>query len=299
MNRKDILTAGGRCVLTVATAALLLSACASTKNAALKESQQSYAVAAANPMITENRASAEWLAQADKTLDQGKWVEYDLMLPSTDPRPDPREVDDLAHVADGQVAMAQLTAQQAQAQQKLAQLDSANLAALRTQETKADDTLARLRTDLNQKGNDRIAALDAKLDASLARVRAMGGQAKRSGDRIEMTLSNVTFDFDKASLKPEFKQNLEIMSTALTMRYPSARLTVEGHTDSIGTKQYNQQLSDERAKAVGAFLSTHGVDAKRIITRGLGGVAPVASNDTPEGREQNRRVDLVIQGKAE
>jgi outer membrane protein OmpA-like peptidoglycan-associated protein len=73
---------------------------------------------------------------------------------------------------------------------------------------------------------------------------------------------------------------------------------VEGHTDSIGTDDYNQQLSEHRAEAVRDYLVQQGISADTIVASGFGKTAPVASNDTPEGRQQNRRVELVLSGDA-
>jgi outer membrane protein OmpA-like peptidoglycan-associated protein len=296
MNRKYTPVVGGWCAIPVIAAVLMLSACATTENMALKTAKQSYDTAVADPTITGNKVSSDYLAQADLNLYHARWLNYGL--PDAE-RPAPHEVDDLANVAAGQVNLARLTVQQAQAQQKLAQIDASDLTALRAQEAQADNELAQLRADLAQKDNDRIAALDAKLNASLETARKLGADVARDGDKINVTLNNVTFDFDKATIKDQFVPVLTQIATGLSERYPSAVLKIFGYTDNVGTAKYNQELSNKRAMAVKELLSKLGMNANRITAQGLGETAPLASNDTPQGRERNRRVELHIEGKPE
>ena len=82
------------------------------------------------------------------------------------------------------------------------------------------------------------------------------------------------------------------------LAYPGLHLDVEGHTDSVGGDEYNQALSERRAAAVRDYLVQQGIAAESIASRGFGKTQPVASNDTPEGRQQNRRVELVLTGDA-
>jgi len=302
MKRKNTMVMAAWYASSGITAALILTACAVTENVALKTANQSYATAAADPAVTGNPPSADYLAQADLNLHQASRLDYDMKWLSPLGRRiqlDPRELDDLTTVAATQVTLARISAQQAQAKRKLAELDTANLTTLQAQETQADDEMARLRAELDRKGNDRIAALDAKLNASLDAARKRGAKITRDGDKIDITLNNVTFDFDKATIKDEFVPVLTQIANGLSNRYPNATLKIFGYTDNVGTEQYNQQLSDERAQAVKELLSQLGMDGKRITTRGMGATAPLASNDTPAGRERNRRVELVIQGRPE
>jgi outer membrane protein OmpA-like peptidoglycan-associated protein len=296
MNKIDSLTVTGWHAITIVAAAIMLSACAGTENMALKNAKQSYVATAADPAVTGNQAAADYLAQADLNLYHARWLSYGL--PDSE-QPAPHEVDDLANVATSQVTLARLTAQHAQAQQKLAQLDTSDVATLRAQETRADNELTQLRAELDKKDNDRLAALDAKLNASLELVRKMGADVTRDGDTIHVTLRNVTFDFDKADIKDQYVSTLAQVAKGLNNRYPSAVLKIFGYTDNVGTEQYNQELSNKRAMAVKELLTKLGMDGKRMTARGLGETAPIASNDTPQGREQNRRVELIIQGKPE
>lgn len=103
------------------------------------------------------------------------------------------------------------------------------------------------------------------------------------------------FDFDKSTLKPEGRQVLDqVASQAGTINLET--LIATGHTDSIGTEQYNQGLSQRRANSVKDYLVSKGVAADRIYVEGKGETSPVASNSTREGRAQNRRVEIEIVG---
>ena len=103
------------------------------------------------------------------------------------------------------------------------------------------------------------------------------------------------FDFDKDTLKPEGRQVLDqVASQASSINLET--LIAVGHTDSIGTEQYNQGLSERRANSVKQYLVGKGIDPNRIYTEGKGELQPVASNATREGRAQNRRVEIEIVG---
>jgi OOP family OmpA-OmpF porin len=102
----------------------------------------------------------------------------------------------------------------------------------------------------------------------------------------------VLFDFDKAELRPESITELERVVKFMN-DVPIATVLVEGHTDSVGSDAYNLALSDRRAKAVFDYLTSRGVDPARLKSVGKGEADPIASNDTEEGRQQNRRVMLI------
>ena len=103
------------------------------------------------------------------------------------------------------------------------------------------------------------------------------------------------FDFDKSTLKPEGRQLLQqVAQQASTIDLET--IIAVGHTDSIGTEQYNQKVSARRAASVKAYLVSLGIDPNRIYTEGKGELQPIASNKTKEGRAQNRRVEIEIVG---
>ena len=104
-------------------------------------------------------------------------------------------------------------------------------------------------------------------------------------------LRGVNFDFDRAEIRPASRPILDQAATRL-IQCGKEQLQVEGHTDSIGADAYNQDLSERRARAVRDYLVSKGVNARRIGSVGYGESKPVASNDTPEGRSLNRRVEV-------
>jgi OmpA-OmpF porin, OOP family len=109
-----------------------------------------------------------------------------------------------------------------------------------------------------------------------------------------VTLHGPQFDFDKATLKPEGKKMVDEAVKVMKDK-PDLHVSVEGHTDSVGSDAYNQKLSERRAKAVRDYIVSQGINADRITTRGFGKSKPVASNDTAEGRAENRRVEIIPQ----
>jgi len=130
-------------------------------------------------------------------------------------------------------------------------------------------------------------------------------EAQQSGRSLSMNLSgDVLFDYDKAALKPEAEQALKKVAVVLS-QFPESKVTVEGYTDSKGTKAANMQLSRERAQAVKDWLVKNGgVLATNISTKGLGEQYPVAPNtnkddtDNPLGRALNRRVSIIVEKPA-
>jgi len=106
-------------------------------------------------------------------------------------------------------------------------------------------------------------------------------------------LEGVYFDFDKATIKPEGKAVLN-EAAALLKKHERVVVEVAGHTDSVGSDAYNQGLSERRANSVKDYLTSQGVTATRLTAKGYGEAQPVASNDTQEGRAENRRVELIV-----
>ncbi len=113
-----------------------------------------------------------------------------------------------------------------------------------------------------------------------------------------ITLSgSVLFESGKASILPGAETRLSQVADALTARDPESPIVVEGYTDSQGSRRFNERLSKERAEAVRTFLITKGVAPDRIRAEGLGPEKPVADNSSPEGRANNRRVEIVVEGQ--
>jgi outer membrane protein OmpA-like peptidoglycan-associated protein len=110
-------------------------------------------------------------------------------------------------------------------------------------------------------------------------------------------MSDVLFDTGSYTLKPGAREMLAKIS-GIVLAHPGLNLQIEGHTDSVGSDEFNQQLSERRADSVRDFLAQQGVSASSIAARGFGKTQPVATNDSPEGRQRNRRVEIVVNGEA-
>ncbi|HEX8881508.1 MAG TPA: OmpA family protein, partial [Candidatus Acidoferrum sp.] len=122
-------------------------------------------------------------------------------------------------------------------------------------------------------------------------------QTRDSARGLIVNMSDVLFDTASFTLKPGAREKLAKISGIL-LAHPGLTLQIEGHTDSVGGDEFNQQLSERRADSVRDFLAEQGVAGSSITARGFGKTQPVASNDTPEGRQRNRRVELVVNGEA-
>ena len=121
-----------------------------------------------------------------------------------------------------------------------------------------------------------------------------GVSVTRIGDNITLNMpGNVTFDFDSADVNASFYPVLNSVSRVLE-KYDQTLVEVAGHTDSVGSNQYNQSLSERRASSVAAYLKSHSIRADRLIIMGAGESYPVAENNTEAGRALNRRVELTI-----
>jgi len=118
--------------------------------------------------------------------------------------------------------------------------------------------------------------------------------------RVEVTADKIVirekiqFDLNKATIKPESHELLGEIVEVFQENPHIKKVSIEGHTDNQGSDSYNQKLSDQRAKSVLDYLVGKGIDEKRLTSKGFGESKPIASNDTEEGKEQNRRVEFII-----
>lgn len=122
-----------------------------------------------------------------------------------------------------------------------------------------------------------------------------GAKIVRDGDMLRVVFdSAILFDSDSSMLKGTAYSNLANVAKVLN-EYPKTNMLIEGHTDSQNTESHNQSLSERRAESVRTYLISQNVVATRIKTKGLGEMAPIASNETADGRQQNRRVEVKIE----
>jgi len=121
-------------------------------------------------------------------------------------------------------------------------------------------------------------------------------ETRDSARGLIVNLSDVLFDTGKYTLRPVAREKLAKLS-GIVLAYPTLNLEVEGHTDSVGTEEYNMQLSEMRANAVRDYLIHEGINSSSVAARGFGEDQAVATNDTAAGRQENRRVELVVSGE--
>jgi outer membrane protein OmpA-like peptidoglycan-associated protein len=120
-------------------------------------------------------------------------------------------------------------------------------------------------------------------------------ETRESARGLIVNMSDVLFDFNKYTLKPGAREKLARVS-GIILAHPGLKIEVEGHTDNVGSDGYNQRLSEQRANSVREYLASQSVPSQMISSRGFGEAQPVATNDTAEGRQRNRRVELVVSG---
>ena len=136
--------------------------------------------------------------------------------------------------------------------------------------------------------------MDQQEAALRQELQATGVGIRRVGNELVLVMpSNITFATDSSTIEPGFTATLNSVSTVLN-RFNQTLIDVYGHTDNTGSDAYNQQLSTARARSVANFLATRGVRQDRMIVSGFGESQPIATNASPAGREQNRRVEIRI-----
>jgi outer membrane protein OmpA-like peptidoglycan-associated protein len=144
------------------------------------------------------------------------------------------------------------------------------------------------------------AGVGAYMDAQEEKLaRIPGTTVERVGDNLLLVRfeSDVLFAVDSAVLSPASRSSLD-SAARVFVDYPKTAIIAQGHTDSSGTEEHNQALSERRAAAVVSYLVGRGIDASRITALGYGEGSPIESNDSSAGRQANRRVDLLLKAKA-
>src|ERR1700722_13536867 len=174
---------------------------------------------------------------------------------------------------------------QAQQQQALAQQQQAEAAAAAAQQA------ASLADQQRQEAIRQKEAMRARLLAQLNQVL----QTRDTARGLIVSMPDVLFDFNKYTLKPEARERLARIS-GIVLAYPDLKLQIEGYTDSIGTDEYNLELSQKRADGVRAYLISSSVPPDHVNAQGFGKADPVADNSTAAGRKLNRRVDMIVSG---
>lgn len=177
------------------------------------------------------------------------------------------------------------------------QLSAAEIAALREKNLMVSQTAdsLRMKADSLRRANE---AANAALNSALMQLRSLVVEItnlRETSRGLVISLSDILFDVGKATLKPGAEANLRRIA-AILKQYPDKQISVEGHTDSDGSEAYNEKLSHDRAASVRTSLIAGGVDPNLITSKGLGESQPVATNATAAGKQQNRRVEIVVLG---
>lgn len=237
-------------------------------------------------LANERKAAAEREAAA-----KAKAAEEALQRAEADRRRAQAEEDRLAAERAQQAALLakqEAEAAAARAAQERAAADEARL------KMEAEAERARLAAEeadrLRQRAEDEKTQLRDQIRKQLSMIL----ETRDSARGLIVNMSDVLFDFNKYTLKPEAREKLAKMS-GIVLAHPGLKLAVEGHTDSVGSDEYNQKLSEQRAGAVRDYLVQQGV-AEPTAT-GFGETRPIASNDNAAGRQQNRRVEIVVSGE--
>jgi len=191
---------------------------------------------------------------------------------------------------------AQAEANQAQAEAARAQAAAQQaLAELERQRAEMNESLARMRveretlaTEMEAMRREKLGLKDRLQDA-LSKVASTQSSARG----YIVNLPDILFDVNEATLKPDAKVAIAKLAGILLVM-PDLNLRVEGHTDSTGTAEHNQKLSEQRAQSVVAFVTEQGVEASRLTGVGYGQTRPLADNESAEGRKRNRRVEIVV-----
>ncbi|WP_262966810.1 OmpA family protein [Methylobacter psychrophilus] len=240
-------------------AVAIISGCSTVPNQSLLEARSNYNIARVNPQIT-NLAPLE-LKDANDTLNKAEYAFSEDENTET--------VNHLAYVAMQKINIAQETTE----------LKTAELAV-----AEAGSNRATVRLDA------RTAEVDAA-NAKIAQLKALNAQQTERGMMI--TLGDVLFSTNKAQLKSGGIRNVQKLADFLN-QYPQYKVSVEGHTDSRGSDEYNQELSYRRADAVQMALMNMSIASDRINKSGYGEGFPVASNSNSGGQQLNRRVEIIL-----
>ncbi len=211
---------------------------------------------------------------------------------------DDQSTRDLAYIAQRKVLSANAAAEAAgslqQKQIALADLERAKQQQAQTAQQQLDQTKQRLSETDEMLQRERAArtAADQKAQEALSKIEGL--ESKMSEKGLVLTLSgSVLFATGKSQLLPNAKKRLSEVANAI--KDDGRKILVVGHTDATGSEEKNLELSRRRADAVKGFLAQAGVPNDRISIEGMGEAEPIASNDTPEGRANNRRVEIILQ----
>jgi len=266
-------------LITVTALAAVMAACASApqRNDQLEQARAEVQTLSADPL-------AQQAAQGDMDAARASLNQADTAFQQKDP---PEKVNQLAYLATRHAQAGEARIAEARARQEVARAQQDRdkiLLAARERETQNAQT---------QTAVAQSQAAAAQSDLARAKQELADLQAKQTDRGMVLTLGDVLFDTGRATLKPGADRTIDRLAQALKDN-PNTKVQIEGHTDSVGGDDYNLALSERRAEAVSDALRMRGVPSDRYEEKGLGKDFPVASNSTAEGRQQNRRVEIIF-----
>ena len=242
----------------------------------------------------ERQAAAEREAQAKAQAERSRIQAEQDALRRTQAEADQRlEAERRARAeAESAAAQAKAIAAQAQAAAAQAQAEAARERGLKDQAAADQARQAAARAEQEAaRAQQEKAELRAKLVQQLNLIL----ETRDTARGLVVNISDVLFDTGQYTLRPAAREKLARVS-GIVLAHPGLRLEVEGHTDSVGSDEFNQQLSEKRAATVRDFLVQQGISINSVSARGFGKTVPVASNDTAAGRQLNRRVEMIVAG---
>jgi outer membrane protein OmpA-like peptidoglycan-associated protein len=190
-----------------------------------------------------------------------------------------------------QAEIDRLAAEKAQAEAERQQ----TMALMEQQKAQAESEKARLAADESERQKQEAIRQKEEMRARLLRQLNQVLETRDTDRGLVVNMPDVLFDSGQFTLKPAARERLARIS-GIVLAYPDLKLEIEGHTDSIGTDDFNQRLSEKRANSVRDYLMNANVPGENVVSRGYGKTRPVADNKTAAGRQLNRRVEMVVSG---
>ncbi len=279
--------------LTPVLALLFLAACATTPkgpppevvrlNNQLTQFQGDQRIAAnAADELSKARVAVNALTSEARSLDEAHYQQRvyvaDRLVHTAEAiglaRYDEKRGEELGRTRD-QLLLQVRTQQAGQARQAATAAEAAAIAERRSAQMAREETVA------------------AQAQLEVMRNKLIDLQTKQTARGLVITLGDVLFAVDKADLRSGATRSLDQLAQALRDD-PNATIQIEGHTDSTGSREHNMDLSRRRAESVQYYLVSHGINSTRITSQGLGPDYPVTNNETTSGRQQNRRVEVIV-----
>lgn len=280
---KSILPARFEKLMVATLLAAGLAGCSSTPDRIDELDQARSMVSAVQSSPDAGRYAADDVTAAHEALRRAEKLQQD--------KKSRREIVDAAYLAQrhAQVAEQQITRGRAEAATRDAEAERQRVVL----QAREQEAAARQQEAAAREREAQAARTQAEQQAALLQEQLRELQARQTDRGLVLTLGDVLFDTGQSTLKPGAMTTIDRLATFLRDS-PERGVTIEGHTDSVGDDAFNQRLSENRADSVKAALITRGIDAARVNALGKGESSPVAGNDNAAGRQQNRRVEIII-----